>query len=161
MMNRKIKNATPKEYDGINFKSSSEVMVYKTLTSLGFKVYYEPTKYPIWKGFKPIVPFYKPSKAGLLKLDNSKLVDITYTPDFIFLAPDQKTVVIIEVKGFSNDIYPYKRKLFREYLESLNKEVNQPTIYFEIHNKRQLLQAVEIINNNYGKESSGINETAN
>ena len=160
-MNRRIRNASPKEYNGIVFKSASEVMVYKTLTSLGFEVEYEPTKYTIWQGFKPTVPFYRPSKDGLLKLDNSKLMGITYTPDFIFFAPDKKTVIVIEVKGFSNDVYPYKKKMFRRYLESVRKDMHQEVVYFEIHNKKQLLQAVEIINNNYGKESGRTNEETN
>lgn len=158
MENRKIRNASPRVYNGIHFKSASEVMVYKTLTSLGFNVKYEPSKYTVWEGFKPTVPFYKPSKSRALAIDSTKVMDITYTPDFIFLAPDNKTVIIIEVKGFSNDVYPYKRKLFRAYLEDLSTTYNQPTMYFEIHTKKQLLQAIEIIKSRYEKESCNVDE---
>ena len=100
MGNKKIKNATPKEYNGIQFKSITEVMIYKTLLQYGFEPHYEPTKYPIWRGFKPEVPFYVPDKNGGLKANTTKVQDITYTPDIIFIAPDKKTVIIFEVKGF-------------------------------------------------------------
>ena len=149
-MNKKIKNAKVTEYNGINFKSKTEVMVYKTLINNGFEVFYEPTSYVVWKGYKPKKSFYRPDKEGILKLDDVKVRDITYTPDFITSYKDLP--IIIEVKGFSNDVYPYKRKLFRKYLEDLD----QNSMYFEIHTKRQLLQAIEIIKN---YDSNRNNET--
>ena len=112
MDNKKIKNATKKEYNGIQFKSLLEVMVYKTLLQKGFEPHYEASKYPIWRGFKPEVPCYKPNKQGVLELQKNKIIDITYTPDFIFMAPDNKTVIIMEIKGFQNDTYPLKEKMF-------------------------------------------------
>ena len=147
MDNKKIKNATPKEYNGIKFKSLLEVMVYKTLLQEGFTPLYEPMKYIIWKGFKPEVPFYRPDKKGSLQLQNTKIIDITYTPDFVFVAPDNKTVVIIECKGFQNDVSPIKEKMFRGYLENVLKDENQPRLFFKIKNKKQCLEAIEIINN--------------
>ena len=146
-VNRKIKNATPTEYNGIQFKSRTEVMVYKTLLQYGFKPCYEPTKYGVWRGFKPTVPTYKPDKTGQLKLEEKKIIDITYTPDFIFMAPDKKTVIIMEVKGgFLNDTYPLKEKMFRGYLEGLLKKSNQPTMFFQVRSKQQVIDAITIIN---------------
>lgn len=151
--NRKIRNATPTEYDGIKFKSKTEVMVYKTLLQSGFKPIYEPTKYPVWRGFKPFVPTYKPDKTGNLKLEGKKVLDITYTPDFIFMAPDNKTVIIIEAKGgFLNDTYPIKEKLFRGYLENLQKVSHQPTMFFQVRSKSQVLQAIKIIKETFNYE---------
>lgn len=138
-MNKKIKNANPLEYNGIQFKSKLEVTIYKTFKELGFDIQYEPEKITIWEGFKPTIPFYtKDKKTGLLKLDNKKLISITYTPDFIFKYKD--LYVIVEGKGIFNDVYPYKRKLFRQYLEKVPNSV-----YFEIYSKKQALQAAEII----------------
>lgn len=151
MDNKKIKNATKKEYNGIQFKSLLEVMAYKTLLQEGFEPYYEPTKYSIWKGFKPEVPCYKPNKEGNLEIQTNKIIDITYTPDFLFIAPDNKTVIILELKGFQNDTYPLKEKMFRGYLEDLYKKCNQPTMFFQIKNKKQLLEAISIIKNKFGK----------
>lgn len=146
MENKKIKNATPKEYNGIKFKSLTEVMVYKTLLQEGFEPFYEGTKYVIWKGPKPEIPFYKPNKnTKKLKLDTKKIIDITYTPDFVFIAPDNKTVIIFEVKGHENDTYPIKEKMFRGYLEKCLKELNQPSMFFKIGTKKQCLEAINII----------------
>ena len=153
--NRKIKNATPTEYDGIQFKSKTEVVVYKTLLQYGFKPYYEPTKYGVWRGFKPTVPAYKPDKTGQLKLEDKKIIDITYTPDFIFMAPDNKTVIIMEAKGgFLNDTYPIKEKLFRGYLENLLKTINQPAMFFQVRSKSQVIQAINIIKEKFKDEQS-------
>lgn len=146
MENKKVKNATETEYNGIKFKSKLEVMVYKTLLQEGFEPRYEASRYSIWKGFKPQVPFYKPNKQGNLELQTTKIIDITYTPDFEFLAPDNKTVVIFEVKGgYENDTYPLKEKIFRGYLEKCLEEYNQKTIMFKIRNKKQCLEAINFI----------------
>lgn len=151
MENKKVKNATPNEYNGIKFKSLLEVMVYKTLLQEGFNPSYEPTKYPVWRGFKPEVPFYKPDLRGNLELQTKKVIDITYTPDFLFLAPDNKTVILFEVKGgYENDTYPLKEKMFRSYLEDLYRTRNQTTMFFKIRNKKQCLEAIKIIKEAYG-----------
>lgn len=139
-VNKKIKNATPLVYDGITFKSKLEVMAYKTLKAEGFPVMYEPVKFVIWQGFKPTVPFYDKDKiTHLLKENNKKLIDISYTPDFMFGYKGKN--IILELKGLENDVYPLKKKLFRAYLE---KNCSN-SIYFEIFSKKQLLQAIEII----------------
>lgn len=145
MTNHKVKNATPLEYNNIQFKSRLEVMIYKTLLQERFSVKYEPTKYIIWEGFKPNVSFYnKDKKTRMLKLDNKRLIDITYTPDFVFEYKD--TTVIIEAKGFENDTFPIKKKLFRKWLEKQNSQGNK-YIFFEIFTKKQLMQAIDIIKN--------------
>lgn len=140
MSNKKIIGATNKEYKGIKFKSLLEVSVYKTLIQEGFNPLYEVEKFTIFKGFKPSKLFYnKDKKTRDLKLEMSKVRDITYTPDFTFLYKD--TLIVIEVKGFENDVFPIKKKLFRNLIESLET----PIIYFEIFTKKQLLQAISII----------------
>lgn len=145
MTNHKVKNATPLEYNNIQFKSRLEVMIYKTLLQEGFNVQYEPTKYIIWEGFKPNVSFYnKDKKTRMLKLDNKRLIDITYTPDFVFEYKD--ITIVIEAKGFENDTFPIKKKLFRKWLENQNSQGNK-YIFFEIFTKKQLMQAIDIIKN--------------
>lgn len=140
--NKKILNATPLEYDGIQFKSKLEKMAYQTLRENNLPVEYEPKKFIIWEGFKPTVPFYDKDKVTrMLKLDSKKLVSISYTPDFLVKYNDY--LVVLEMKGALNDTYPIKRKMFRKWLEE-----NEPkSIYFEIYTKKQLLQAIEIIKN--------------
>lgn len=145
--NKKVKNATPMTYDGIEFKSRLETVVYKTFKDAGFNIQYEPVKYVLWKGFKPAIPFYNRKKATKhsnvtgLKLDNKKLMDITYTPDFQF--KHNGYLIVIEAKGLETDSFMIKKKLFRHYLEQ-----NVPNcIYFEVYSKVHVQQAVEIIKN--------------
>lgn len=140
--NKKIKNASPLEYDGISFKSKLEKMIYQTLKEQGFPVEYEPHKFVLWQGFRPTVPFYDKDKSTrMLKLENKKIIDITYTPDFVFTY--KGFLIVIEAKGMENDRFYLKKKMFRKWLED-----NHPkSIYFEIYTKKQLLQAISIIQN--------------
>ncbi len=138
--NKKIKNASPLEYDGISFKSKLEKMAYQTLRENGLPVKYEPRKFIIWEGFKPTVPFYnKDPKTRMLKLESKKIINISYSPDFIIHYNGY--LVIIETKGMENDLFPMKKKMFRKWLE----EHEPKSVYFEIYTKRQLLQAIDII----------------
>ena len=146
--NKKIKNATPEESLGIKFKSGMEARFYKILLLAGFKPDYEKMTFILWEGFKPKVPFYTqeskkkirvPKQPKGLVLDNTKLINITYTPDFTFMYKGK--LIIIEVKGFENDTFPIKKKLFQGLLEEEIKDA----IFFEVFTKTQLLQAIEII----------------
>lgn len=152
--NKKVKNATPTIYNNIKFKSIIEVMVYKTLLQYGFNPVYEPVKYILWEGFRPTVPFYTRSK-GKNKLNLTKLINITWTPDLYLEYEGMK--IIIEVKGKSNDVFPYKLKLFRKLIESFVDR--DKYLIFEIFTKKQLLEAIEIIKS-YGtsRENEELNK---
>ena len=138
--NKKILNASKNTVDGIQFKSRLEAMIYKTLKDKGIDVKYEPKRFVVWEGYRPTVPFYdKDKNTALLKLNNKKIIDITYTPDFIFKYND--IIVVMEAKGIENDVFYIKKKLFRKLLESSKNTV----LYFEVYSKKQLMQALEII----------------
>ena len=140
MANKKILGATSLISDNITFKSKLEVTIYKELLRAGFNPKYEEQKFVIWEGIKPTKLFYnKDIKTKMLKLDMGKMRDITYTPDFTFKY--KKYLIIIEAKGFENDTFPIKKKLFRRLLETMKT----PVIYFEVYTKKQLVQAIEII----------------
>lgn len=140
--NKKILNAHPKKYNGIEFKSITEVMIYKTLVSGGFTPKYEKIKFTIWEGFKPTIPFYdRCAKTGMLSLKTSKLINTTYTPDFTFNYNNH--LIIIEAKGIENDVFPIKKKLFRKLLEDKYRN----SLFFEVRTKRETLQAIDIIKN--------------
>lgn len=135
MGNKKIKNAKNDVLDGIKFKSRIEKNVYQKLKDYGVTASYEKTTFPLQYSFKPTKPlitknkFKKLSKnvipvKDLCVYDNRLVKPITYTPDFVF-DYNGKTIVI-EVKGFANDTFPIKFKLFRYLLETdeLYKECN-------------------------------------
>jgi hypothetical protein len=141
--NRKIKNATPIKDHNINFRSHVEAMVYTTLVSEGFSPQYESHKFVLWGGFKPTVPFYTRDKRKRTVLNLKKLIDITYTPDFYMEYKGLK--IIIEAKGMANDVFPYKFKMFRGYIEELPDK--EDYMIFEVFTKKQLLEFIEIIKN--------------
>lgn len=130
--NKKIINATPTSVNGIEFKSRMEATVYKYLVDSGYQPQYEPDTFVVFKGFYPSRPYFVDGKA-----QKRKLLDVTYTPDFKITLEDGK-LIYIEVKGFNNDIYPYKRKMFLHYLETL-----QNTYFFEVHSKKGLISCLE------------------
>ena len=157
MANKKIRNATQSSSKGITFKSQLEKSIYDTLLQQGFTPQYEPITFTLWDGFAPITPFYdketdsqhekrvkelgKPSPK-LLRLCDGLIQPITYLPDIYLKYKDID--VWIECKGFSNEVFPYKRKLFRKYLDNILTATGQKSIYFEVYSKKQLLQAIEI-----------------
>ena len=145
-MNNKVKNAQIIEYKEITFKSKLDLMAYKLLEEKGFNPQYEQNTFIIWQGFKPVVPFFTKNKARQIINNNKKLINITYTPDIYFEYQGYK--VIIEMKGFTNDVYPIKVKLFRKYIEQLQDSNNY--LLFELYTKQQLLTAIQIIEE-YGK----------
>ena len=144
-MNKKIKNAEVTSYEGIKFRSLTEKNSYVLLKAeKDFEVAYEQAHFTIFEGIRPTVPFWRSTKHKPFKSDSAKLVSITYPPDFIVRY--KEVFAIIEIKGFPNDVYPVKRKMFRAFLEKLKNE--QPSlhfIFFEIKTLRELKKAIEII----------------
>ena len=138
MGNKKIKNATENTSSGITFKSKLEATIYKTLKEYGFKPQYEKVTFEFVPNLRPTIPFFK--RIGkTFGLDMKPLRPITYTPDFTFT--HNKILIIVEAKGFENDVYPVKRNLFRRHLEKQKK----PSLFFEVRTKKELLEAIKII----------------
>lgn len=144
MENKKVKNATSLEYNGIKFRSKLEVAAYKKLSEEGFNPEYEQHTYTLQESKLFPTLHYAPYKDRKLHknvwgLNKYKIISLKYTPDFVFNRGDK--LIIIEIKGFANDRYPYQKKLFFKWLED-----NQPnSAFFEIHNTKQLKEAVEVI----------------
>lgn len=147
-MNKKIKNAEKRVYNNIQFKSDLEVSCFKKLEQAGLNPSYESETVTVWKGFKPsLSKTYAPSKKrGVynkdLSLQEGKIRDITYTPDFVVVRGHHK--FYFDAKGFPNDVYAYKKKLFIAWMES---QKDYECMFFEPHSVRQMTQAIDIINN--------------
>ena len=133
----KIRNATSKVYKGIKFRSKLEVFTYKQLEAAGIKSMYEENTYTLMPGFYPIMDSYEPSK-GEYKNNTKKVRAITYTPDFV----DPNGKWIIEVKGYANDVFPIKWKLFKVYL--MENDMEDCTLYLP-KNQKQVKETVELI----------------
>lgn len=159
MVNKKIKNATANMSSGILFKSKLESTIYNTLIDEGIFPQYEPITFTLWEGFTPVTPYYdietknqkkKRIEKGedttpttRLRKKGNKFVSIKYTPDFYFKYKDIN--VYVEVKSIENDVFYIKKKLFIKLLDTLYNEKGEKSIYFEVHSKNQLYQALEIL----------------
>lgn len=125
--NRKIRNATPIEYNGITFRSKLEKAVYIALMKRGITPDYEPNRIKIWSRDKFTIPYYDRFGKKGFKLITSKPLSVHYTPDFIFQYKEM--TVYLEVKGFKNDVTPYKIRLFRDWLENNTKNSCYAVVY--------------------------------
>jgi hypothetical protein len=93
--NKKVKNATPLEYSGINFKSKLEMYCYKLLKENNIPVEYEVVKFQILEPFT---------------YNGENIRGMTFTPDFV------GDNFVVECKGFMNDAFPLRWKLFKHHL---------------------------------------------
>lgn len=143
-MNARVKNATPLEYNGIQFKSKLEVAAYKLLTEEGFNPEYEKHTYILQESKLFPTLLYAPYRdrkehKDVWGLNKYKMNNLKYTPDLVFTIGDK--LIIVEIKGFATERYPYQKKLFFKWLENNNPN----SAFFEIHNMKQLKQALEIL----------------
>ena len=154
--NAKVINATPCSYNGINFKSKLEMNIYKAIESEGYTPLYEPITFTIWNGFKPRIPFYKKNKSSRkMALENTKIRNITYTPDIIFYAGTR--MILVEVKpDYENDVFPYKKKLFRRFLETQFEGISEEhmPIYVQVGTIKHLKDFIKILKEEYNNEES-------
>lgn len=121
-VNKKVLNATVTLAYDKKFKSKLESYVYKELLNKKLNFEYEPIKYILIDGFEFQGKKYKP---------------ITLTPDFV--GDD----FIIEAKGYPNDVFPYKWKLFLKYLKDNGLEDSYKL--FIVHNQKETKAAIEKI----------------
>lgn len=118
--NKKVRNATKQEIDGITFRSKLEAYMYQKLKEADIKVDYELHRYTLLPAF-----IY----------NNSKIRAITYLPDFV--GKD----FIIECKGYPNDAWANREKLFKYYLS-----LNEPnTKFYIVHNKKDVDNLINIL----------------
>lgn len=147
--NKKIKNAKCWEYDGVKFKSGLELFCYKELITAEIPFIYQPSSYTLVPSFKVEFKCYE-SIGKIYRDENKKIVNstkrfdlvdsvrgISYTPDFC--CPEGTW--IIETKGFSNDAFPLRWKLFKQQLSGWTGILMKP------ENQKEILKCIEIIKN--------------
>ena len=123
--NKKIKNATPIEADGIKFRSKLELYTYKKLKEANIVTEYEQHKYELLPAFI---------------FHGKKIRAMTYLPDFVGKG------FIIECKGFANDAFPLRKKLFEFWL-SVHEPETQYHIVRTQKEVNQLVKTLKSLNN--------------
>lgn len=76
----------------------------------------------------------------------SRILDVTLTPDFTWT--DDSRLVVIECKGFPNDVYPYKVKAFLRAIKDVYDEV----WFFEVKTVGQLTSLLPRLQELTGKK---------
>ena len=132
----KVKNVKKQTYKGITFQSKLELYCYKTLNSFKIPVDYEKTTFTIFDALVYPQACYEGTKKKLYN-KGSKIRAITYTPDFV----DPEGKWIIETKGYANESFPLRWKLFKKHL----KDTKQQYVLFMPRNKAQVDEVVELI----------------
>ena len=146
-MSIKIKNAERVSLGDIKFRSKLEKYAYETFLANNFDFEYEKHKFLLMEGFEPtnleimICPKSKTDRKTLVS-KKTKQRNITYTPDFRIKVGNR--VFYIESKGFPNDSFPLKKKLFLKLLNDMND--GNIYSYLEPTNQRQVRECVTIIN---------------
>ena len=132
----KVKNARKSTYDGKEFKSNLELYCYKRLEEEEILVDYEENTFTIFPALVYPQACYEGTTKKLYN-KGSKIRPITYTPDFV----DPNGKFIIETKGYANESFPLRWKLFKKHL----KDNNHHYVLFMPRNKKQVDEVVELI----------------
>ena len=132
----KVKNAKKSTYDGKEFKSNLELYCYKKLEECEILVEYEENTFTIFDALVYPQACYEGTTKKLYN-KGSKIRPITYTPDFV----DPNGKFIIETKGYANESFPLRWKLFKKHL----KDNNHHYVLFMPRNKKQVDEIVELI----------------
>ncbi len=132
----KVKGAKKNVYKGIQFQSLLEKHMYKALDDEGIKVDYEKHTFTVFPGMVYPQACYEGTKAKLCN-KGSKIRPITYTPDFV----DPNGKWIIETKGYANESFPLRWKLFKKHL----KENSLTYVLFMPRNKAQCMEVLELV----------------
>ena len=151
--NKKIRNAKKLEINGLKFRSKLEAFTYQKLVENGITDFkYEADKFVLQEAFEYNNESYEAyeRKEGKQYVKNFSDVDhkirsLTYLPDFTRINPATKTGWILEVKGYNNDAFPIKWKLFKKYLQDNNYDV---TLY-KPNTQGNVIKCVELIKSRY------------
>ena len=132
----KVKNVVKNVYKGITFQSKLELCCYKELENNNIPVEYEKTTFTIFEGLVYPQACYEGTQRRLYN-KGSKIRPITYTPDFV----DPNGKWIVETKGYANEAFPLRWKLFKKHL----KDNNHHYVLFMPRNKKQVVEVVDLI----------------
>ena len=131
------RGGTKIKFDGYNFASGLERYCYMQLKKEKLFEGYENEKFTLIEGFTFSNECYSRTMAnkGDYTCRNGKTLPINYTPDFC--GKD----FIIECKGFANESFPLRWKLFKRWLTE-NKDGR---MLFKPSNQKEVDRTIQII----------------
>ena len=136
----KIRNATPLEVDGIKFRSKLEVYCYRALVEAGIEYEYEAHRFNLVDKFEytnDSVELVKKKGLKTYGVASNSIRAITYTPDFV----NTQDRWIIECKGYPNDTFSLKWKIFKSYIVSNNLQYD----LYVPRNRKHIDETIKLI----------------
>lgn len=122
-MNKKIKNATKSIFDDIKFDSKLELFFYKLLKDNNI-IFEMKNKFILQNKFE---------------YNGINIREISMFPDYYL--KDYNT--IIEIKGFTNDVFPLKYKMMLNHLNNLKEEDKYyKAKYIILKNQKEMLNYI-------------------
>ena len=126
-------------FDGITFASGLEKYMYQALKKAKIKALYEGETFELVEGFDFTFDSFERcsnGKGDYKNRGNKKILNITYTPDFIGKG------FIIETKGRANESFPLRWKLFKKLMN--DRKIGSFTLY-KPQNQKECDETVRLI----------------
>ena len=126
-------------FDGITFASGLEKYMYQALKKAKIKALYEGETFELVEGFDFTFDSFERcsnGKGDYKNRGNKKVLNITYTPDFIGKG------FIIETKGRANESFPLRWKLFKKLMN--DRKIGSFTLY-KPQNQKECDETVKLI----------------
>ena len=143
----KIKNVRKVDYEGILFDSKLERFTYQQLIENDIKDFkYAEITYDIIDKFEYNAECYElknTTKEFILFSNNVRA--IKYTPDFVRIDEKTKEGWIIETKGFANESFVNRWKLFKRYLVNNGYNVR----LYKPNNQKNVMETINLIKQQY------------
>ena len=125
--------------DGITFASGLEKYMHQALKKAKIKALYEGETFELIEGFDFCHDAFERcanGKGAYKNRGNKKILNITYTPDFIGKG------FVIETKGRANESFPMRWKLFKKLMN--DRKIGAFTLY-KPQNQKECDETVKLI----------------
>lgn len=150
---KSIVGGRKKNYDfkGISYKSSLEKTMAMLLDEAGIEFKYEPETFKVVEPFEFNIDSYERQSNGkgdMINRGQKKVQAVSYTPDFI------GDGFIIETKGYANETFPLRWKLFKKMIVDQPERFDDITLY-KPQKISECEDVVKLIKEKNGKKGDG------
>ena len=127
-------------FKGTEYKSGLELTMAKLLDAAKIEFKYEPHSFNLIESFDfPFKCYERRGKGDMIDRGGKKVLGIKYTPDFV------GRDFIIETKGFANESFPIRWKLFKQLLAKSEKADPDKLIIYKPQKISECEEVVKLI----------------
>lgn len=137
-------------FKGVNYKSSLERTMAMLLDEAGIPFQYEAVTYNVVEGFEFDYDSYERQangKGDMINRGRKKIQPIKYTPDFTGEG------FIIETKGYANETFPLRWKLFKRMLSGNDELLN--VVIYKPQKISECEEVIKLIKQRYEQKAGG------